>query len=126
MSAQASGVFCAGVEPPPESTLPSSYSVISDGSASTSCRSAWAIWPTFSSSVIRPSRSATRRAVGRSALRYGGFAATGGSAPGDVSAAEFWAGSSAPASKVAPRLRRRPAGGAGRLARWEMRGRALT
>ena len=52
MSAHASGVLLAGVEPPPDRMLPSPWVVISDGSASTSIRSACVIWPIFSASVI--------------------------------------------------------------------------
>ena len=65
MSAHASGVFCSGVEPPPDRTLPSPYFVISAGFSATSIRSAWVIWPTFSSNVIRSSRSFTRSPVER-------------------------------------------------------------
>ena len=51
-------------EPPPERIDPRLRSVIWVVSASMLARSACVIWPTFSSSVIRPSRSATRRATG--------------------------------------------------------------
>ena len=67
MSAQASGVFGVGTDPPPDRTLPSFQVRTSDGSPATSPRSAWVIWPTFSSRVIRPTRSATRCFVGSEA-----------------------------------------------------------
>ncbi len=70
MSAQPAGVFCAGTEPPPDSTEPRPRSAIWVGDCSPS-RSAWVIWPIFSARVIRPSRSSTRSAVGLVASRYG-------------------------------------------------------
>ena len=65
MSAQASGSFGSGTEPPPERMLPSFQVVIAAGSSSTWMRSVWVIWPTFSASVIRESRSLTRWPIGR-------------------------------------------------------------
>src|SRR4029450_424936 len=56
LSAQASGVFGVGTEPPPDSTDPSRQVATSDGSPETAPRSAWVICPTFSSRVIRASR----------------------------------------------------------------------
>src|SRR5919201_1933425 len=64
MSAHALGVLGVGTEPPPESRLPSLSMVIFDVSASTLARSACVIWPIFSGSVIRESRSSTRRETG--------------------------------------------------------------
>ncbi|MFI9589874.1 hypothetical protein [Nonomuraea sp. NPDC052265] len=68
MSAQAAGVLTAGVEPPPDSSEPSTYVAMSPCLAGAP-RSACVIWPTFSASVIRASRSATRRRTGRRASR---------------------------------------------------------
>jgi len=67
MSAQPVGVLTAGTEPPPESTLPSLSVVIALGSAATSSRSAWVIWPIFSFSLILLSRSRTRCPIGSEA-----------------------------------------------------------
>jgi len=39
--------------------------------------SSWSIWPTFSASVIRPSRSATRSSTVRDGSRYGAGTVTG-------------------------------------------------
>ncbi len=64
MSAKAVGVFGVGTEPPPDSTLPNARLVICEVSVSTDARSACVIWPTFSCRVMRPRRSATRRATG--------------------------------------------------------------
>jgi hypothetical protein len=64
MSAQPAGVFDAGAEPPPDSTEPIRYRVSSAGVIE--ARSAWVIWPILSSRLIRPSRSVTRSATGRS------------------------------------------------------------
>jgi hypothetical protein len=69
MSAHPSGVLLAGTEPPPDSTLPSLHFVTSEGSAVTSPRSAWVIWPIFSARLIRPSRSATRCFTGSEGFR---------------------------------------------------------
>jgi hypothetical protein len=71
MSAQAFGVFGVGTEPPPESTLPSLSRVIFVVSVSTSARSACVIWPIFSASVMRDSRSATRACTGSRGFSYG-------------------------------------------------------
>ena len=60
MSAHAVGVLGVGTEPPPDSTLPRLSVVIFDVSVSTLARSAWVIWPIFSASVMRDSRSWTR------------------------------------------------------------------
>ncbi len=60
MSAHASGVFGVGTEPPPDSTLPSMSLVTFSPFGPTFWRSAWVIWPIFSCSVMRDSRSATR------------------------------------------------------------------
>src|SRR4051795_7788903 len=70
MSAQASGVFGVGVDPPPERSDPSALVVLSDWCVR-SPRSACAIWPILSSSVMRDIRSATRWATGRFEFRYG-------------------------------------------------------
>ncbi len=64
MSANASGVFGVGTDPPPERMDPKPYCVISVGSALTKRRSVCVIWPTFSASVIRPRRSLTRCLTG--------------------------------------------------------------
>jgi hypothetical protein len=69
MSSHAAGSLTGGVEPPPDSTDPTCHSAINDGSSKTADRSVWVICPTFSSSVIRRSRSATRRFVGWPASR---------------------------------------------------------
>ena len=68
MSAQPAGVFCVGTEPPPESSEPEPEVGDLAGDCRPS-RSAWVIWPIFSASVIRPSRSSTRSAVGRAGSR---------------------------------------------------------
>jgi hypothetical protein len=60
MSAQASGVFGVGTEPPPDSSDPSRQVATSDGSPETAPRSAWVICPTFSSRVIRASSRPAR------------------------------------------------------------------
>src|SRR5882757_2342857 len=51
-----------GAEPPPDSSEPSPYAGMS--AVVTAVRSAWVIWPIFSSRVIRESRSSTRVARG--------------------------------------------------------------
>src|ERR1700755_1352472 len=70
MSCQPAGVFCVGVEPPPDRIEPRLYLAMSllEGSAR---RSACVIWPTFSASVIRPRRSETRWSTGSELSRYG-------------------------------------------------------
>jgi len=73
MSAQASGVFGVGVEPPPDSSDPSLQVVTSVGSPLTAPRSAWVIWPTFSSRVMAAS-SSSARASGRRELSIQGRA----------------------------------------------------
>src|SRR3954447_6167803 len=73
MSAHALGVLPGGVDPPPDSRLPSFQSVIRVVSSVTAARSAWVIWPIFSSSVIRPSRSFTRACTERCRSRYAGW-----------------------------------------------------
>src|SRR3954447_3075549 len=70
MFAQARGRLGDGTDPPPDSRLPRWSLVIFEVSASTEARSAWVIWPIFSSSVIRLSRSETRCPIGREASRY--------------------------------------------------------
>src|SRR6266498_2864957 len=74
MSAHAVGLFGLGAEPPPDSSEPSRLLVMS--APLTASRSAWVIWPIFSSRLIRPSRSATRTGTGWVGSRYGGSAAT--------------------------------------------------
>ncbi len=71
MSAHAVGLFCVGVEPPPESSEPSSHVVIRLWSLLTAPRSACVICPTFSASVMRESRSRTRCLVVSDVSRYG-------------------------------------------------------
>src|SRR3954468_10677350 len=71
MSAHAVAVFGVGTDPPPERRLPRLRLVICDVSLSTAARSACVIWPTFSSRVIRPSRSVTRCLTGSEASSYG-------------------------------------------------------
>ena len=69
MSAHDSALLVAGVEPPPDRSEPRFHVVIRLWSLSTDARSAWVIWPTFSASVIRDSRSRTRLATGSLASR---------------------------------------------------------
>ena len=64
-----------GVEPPPDSTEPSLSVAIWLGSPATAPRSACVIWPIFSSSVMRLSRSLTRFATGWAESRYAARAA---------------------------------------------------
>src|SRR4051794_25964381 len=71
MSAQAVGALGAGTEPPPDRTLPSLSEVILVVSLSMPPRSAWVIWPIFSSRSIRPSRSETRWLVESDGSWYG-------------------------------------------------------
>jgi hypothetical protein len=71
MSAHASGVFGVGTEPPPDSTEPSRLVAISDGSSANAGRSPWVIWPTFSASVIRLTRSRTLATTDSRESRYG-------------------------------------------------------
>src|SRR4051794_22244128 len=75
MFAHARGRLGDGTEPPPDSRLPRWSVVILEVSASTEARSAWVIWPIFSSRVMRRSRSATRCPIGREASRYAGLPA---------------------------------------------------
>jgi hypothetical protein len=80
IATHASGVFGVGVEPPPESTEPSlnvATIVASPNGAERAPRSAWVIWPIFSSSVMRDRRSLTRRPIGALASRYTGSFAAG-------------------------------------------------
>src|SRR3954451_17242305 len=86
MFAQARGRLGDGTDPPPDSRLPRWSLVIFEVSASTEARSAWVIWPIFSSSVIRRSRSATRCPIGREASRYAGLAVEGAAPPAAVAA----------------------------------------
>ena len=62
MLAQLVALFGEGAEPPPDSSEPSRNCVI--WPLDTAFRSAWVIWPSFSSRLIRPSRSLTRAATG--------------------------------------------------------------
>src|SRR5262249_50058612 len=75
-------VLGVGAEPPPESRDPSRLLVMS--LPLTASRSAWVIWPSFSSRLIRPNRSATRTGTGWLGSLYGGTPALpppAGSAP---------------------------------------------
>ena len=74
MSAHPSGVLSAGVEPPPDSTDPSRQVATRVGSSVTAPRSAWVIWPTFSSRVMAAS-SRSARAAGLSERSIQGRAA---------------------------------------------------
>src|SRR4051794_26730612 len=76
MSAQPVAVLGEGAEPPPDSTDPIRNCVIC--ALLTDPRSAWVIWPSFSSSVIRLIRSLTRVATGRLGSLYGGVWAAAG------------------------------------------------
>src|SRR3954453_21475381 len=76
MLAQDVAVFGLGAEHPPESTEPSRNWVIC--ALVTEPRSAWVIWPSFSSRLIRDSRSLTRVATGWVGSWYGSTAALGG------------------------------------------------
>jgi hypothetical protein len=115
VSAQALGVFCAGTEPPPDSTLPRAYVVTRLGSAATSARSAWVIWPTFSASVIRPSRSATRCPVDSRGFSYGRRSAGGDDVGASASAVRGCS------SEVATTEATRPARAPARRRRWARR-----
>src|SRR3954454_18434829 len=81
MSAHAVGVFGVGTDPPPDRMLPRLSFVILDVSASTLARSACVIWPIFSASVMRPSRSSTRCGIGRLASWYGNEASACAACP---------------------------------------------
>src|SRR5437773_10400315 len=70
MSAHEAGVFGLGTEPPPDSSEPSRYVMMSPP-LPTAPRSAWVIWPTLSARVIRDMRSATRCWTGSDRSRYG-------------------------------------------------------
>src|SRR5829696_364933 len=74
MSAQPVAVFGAGADPPPDSSDPRPYAAMS-AVVVTAPRSAWVIWPIFSSRVIRPSRSVTRTGTGWVGSWYGAPAA---------------------------------------------------
>src|SRR3954466_9096205 len=76
MSAQPVAVLGDGAEPPPDSTEPIRNCVI--WALLIDIRSAWVIWPIFSSSVIRLIRSATRVATGWLGSLYGGVWAAAG------------------------------------------------
>src|SRR5262245_2587778 len=95
MSTHAAGMLFAGVEPPPDSTEPSLSVAIMLGLPATAPRSAWVIWPIFSSSVIRPSRSWTRSATGWAASRYTGR--VGAALTADWPADCVWLAETAPA-----------------------------
>src|SRR5688572_19301535 len=73
MLAQDVALLGEGAEPPPESSEPSRNWVIC--AFETAARSAWVIWPIFSSRLIRESRSLTRVATGRVGSWYGRTAA---------------------------------------------------
>src|SRR2546430_16670154 len=70
MSAHAVGVFGLGADPPPESSEPSRLAVMSV--PDTASRSACVIWPSFSSRLMRESRSATLTGTGWVGSLYGG------------------------------------------------------
>src|SRR3977135_33631 len=76
MFAQPVAVLGDGAEPPPDSTEPIRNCVIC--ALLTDIRSAWVIWPSFSSSDIRLIRSATRVATGWLGSLYGGVWAAAG------------------------------------------------
>ena len=71
-------MFGLGAEPPPESTDPNRNWVICAGV--TEARSAWVIWPSFSSRLMRDNRSLTRVATGWVGSWYGSTAALTGPA----------------------------------------------
>src|SRR5687767_6140359 len=73
MFAQLVALFGDGDEPPPDRIDPSRELVMS--AAVTDARSAWVIWPIFSSSDIRGRRSATRVETGRLGSSYGNASA---------------------------------------------------
>src|SRR5690242_1859867 len=87
MSAQDVALFGLGAEPPPESTEPIRYAARSLGAEASAVRSTCVIWPTFSSSDMRESRSSTRCATGSEGSWYGSPAAC---APACVVAAVAW------------------------------------
>src|SRR5262245_59304888 len=74
MSAHPAGVLLAGTDPPPDRIEPMRYVATSVTFVSEE-RSTWVIWPIFSSSDMRGSRSATRVATGSEGFRYGSPAA---------------------------------------------------
>src|SRR5882757_6543420 len=76
MFAQDVALLGEGAEPPPDSSEPSPYAGMS--AVVTDARSAWVIWPIFSSRVIRESRSSTRVGTGSVGSRYGSPAAWAG------------------------------------------------
>src|SRR6185437_9037926 len=76
MLAQDVALFGDGAEPPPDRIEPSRNWVIC--ALVTDPRSAWVIWPIFSSRLIRESRSFTRVGTGRLGSRYGSPAALAG------------------------------------------------
>src|SRR6266511_3534085 len=73
MFAQEVALLGDGAEPPPDSSEPRRNCVIC--ALVTASRSAWVIWPSFSSRLIRDSRSFTRVATGRLGSWYGRTAA---------------------------------------------------
>src|SRR5438477_12863010 len=74
--AQDVALFGDGADPPPERIEPSRNWVIC--ALVTDARSAWVIWPIFSSRLMRESRSSTRVGTGRLGSRYGSPAALAG------------------------------------------------
>ena len=68
MSAHARGVLGVGTEPPPDRTLPTLQVVTGVASSYSDPRSACVICPTFSSRVMRDTRSVTRARTERSAF----------------------------------------------------------
>src|SRR3954463_16779002 len=82
MFAQPAGVLppmaAGGTDPPPDSTDPSDHAamlltllLLVVAGLVICARSGCVVWPTFSSSVIRESRSSTRCPIGSERSRYG-------------------------------------------------------
>src|SRR5690242_14060257 len=88
MSAQVAGLFpLAGTEPPPDRIEPTNQAamlfallfdvvpfcalLVTVPVSENAGRSGWVIWPTFSASDMRESRSSTRCGIGSAPLRYG-------------------------------------------------------
>src|SRR4029453_13398263 len=78
MFAQDVALLGEGAEPPPESSEPRRNWVIC--AFVTAPRSAWVIWPRFSSRLMGDSRSAARVATGRLGSWYGRWLAAAGRA----------------------------------------------
>ena len=104
MLAQLVALFGDGAEPPPESSEPRRNWVI--WALETALRSAWVIWPSFSSRLIRPSRSLTRVATGRLGSWYGKGAARAADGANTPTAAT--AASTATTATVLVRSRENP------------------